>query len=124
MMTSPNNKAVLVAALGLLLVSALAQTTPPDLIFVNAKIYTVDSAFSTAQAVAIANGKFTAAGSSVQIRQLAEPKTRIVDLGGKTVVPGLADNHLHAAGGGPGVDLSRARSLDEVLNLIAARVRQ
>jgi predicted amidohydrolase YtcJ len=101
-----------------------AQTSAPDLILVNAKIYTVEPAFSTAEAAAITNGRFTSVGSSAQIRRLAAPKTRILDLGGKTVIPGLADNHLHSAGGGPGVDLSRARTLDEVLNRIAARVRQ
>src|SRR6266853_3389873 len=122
-------------ALSLLLISELAsvpmlegplgaQTPAPDLILVNAKIYTVDPAFSTAEAAAIANGRFTSVGASAQVRRLAGPKTRIIDLGGKTIVPGLADNHLHGAGGGPGVDLSRARTLDEVLDLIAARVRQ
>ena len=123
------------SALSLLLISALAyltilegsleaQTAAPDLILMNAKIYTVDSAFSTAEAVAITNGKFTSVGARAQVRRLAGPKTRIIDLAGKTVIPGLADNHLHSAGGGPGVDLSRARTLDDVLNLIAAGVRQ
>jgi predicted amidohydrolase YtcJ len=101
-----------------------AQTPAPDLIFVNAKIYTVDPAFSVAEAAVIRNGRFAAVGSSAQVRRLAGPSTRIVDLGGKTVIPGLSDNHLHGAGGGPGVDLSRARTLDEVLNLISARVKQ
>src|SRR5713226_5885096 len=94
-----------------------AQTPAPELIFVNAKIYTVDPMFSVAEAAAIANGRFAAVGSTAQVRRLAGPGTRIIDLGGKTVIPGLSDNHLHGAGGGPGVDLSRARTLDEVLNL-------
>ena len=122
-------------ALGLLLVSSFAfmpmleslleaQTPAPDLIIVNAKIYTVDPAFSTAEALAITNGRFTSVGTGAQVRRLAGSHTRIMDLGGKTVIPGLADNHLHSAGGGQGVDLSRARTLDEVLNLIAARVKQ
>jgi predicted amidohydrolase YtcJ len=122
-------------ALGLFFVSLLAslpvleelfgmQTPAPDLIFVNAKIYTVDPAFSVAEAVGITNGRFAAVGSSAQVRRLAGPSTQIIDLGGKTVVPGLSDNHLHGAGGGPGVDLSHARTLDEVLNLISARVKQ
>ena len=101
-----------------------AQTPAPDVIFVNAKVYTVDPAFSVAEAVAITNGRFAAVGSSAQVRKLAGAGTRIIDLGGKTVVPGLSDNHLHGAGGGPGVDLSRARTLDEVLHLISARVKQ
>src|SRR5713101_7954206 len=101
-----------------------AQTPAPELIFVNAKIYTVDPMFSVAEAAAIANGRFAAVGSTAQVRRLAGPSTRIIDLGGKTVIPGLSDNHLHGAGGGPGVDLSRARTLDEVLHLISARVKQ
>ena len=101
-----------------------AQTPAPDLIFVNARIYTVDPAFSVAEAAVITNGRFAAVGSSAQVRRLARPSTRIIDLGGKTVIPGLSDNHLHGAGGGPGVDLSHARTLDEVLNLISARVKQ
>jgi predicted amidohydrolase YtcJ len=122
-------------ALSPLLISALvsvvmlegplqAQTPAPNLILLNAKIYTVNPAFSTAEAVAITNGRFTSVGASAQVRRLAGPKTRIIDLGGKTVFPGLADNHLHGAGGGRGVDLSRARTLNEGLKLIAARVRQ
>ncbi len=116
-----------VGAFGLLLVFAFvvgAQPAAPDLILVNAKIYTVDPAFSTAEAVAIANGRFAVVGGAAQVRKLAGPQTRIIDLGGKTVIPGLADNHLHDAGGGPGVDLSGARTLDEVLSLISARVKQ
>ena len=81
----------------------------------------MDPAFATAEAAAITDGRFTSVGAGAQVRRLAGPKTRIIDLGGKTVIPGLADNHLHGAGGGPGVDLSRARTLDEVLTLIAAR---
>ena len=100
-----------------------SQSPAPDLILVNAKIYTVDPAFSVKEAVAVAGGKFTAVGTTAQIQKLAGPATRVIDLGGRTVIPGLQDNHLHGAGGGPGVDLSRARTLDEVLNLIGARVK-
>lgn len=67
-------------ALRLLFISAIAaalmmpapleaQTSASDLIFVNAKIYTVDAAFSTAEAVAITNGKFAAVGASAQVRR-------------------------------------------------------
>src|SRR5262249_6743314 len=107
-----------------LLAPTRAQGPPPDLIFVNAKIYTVDPASSVAEAAAITNGRFTAIGSSARVRSFAGSGTRIIDLGGKTVVPGLSDNHLHSAGGGPGVDLSRARTLGEVMGLISARVKQ
>lgn len=101
-----------------------AQPAAPDAIYFNAKIVTVDDRFSYAQAVAIAGDKFVAVGANDAIRAMAGPKTRVIDLKGLTVTPGLTDNHLHSAGGGPGVDLSRARSLDDVLVAIAARARQ
>ncbi len=101
-----------------------AQSAPADLILSNAKIYTVDAAFSLAQAVAVRDGRFIAVGSTAQVGKLAGPRTRVLDLGGRTVIPGLADNHLHGAGGGPGVDLSRTRSLAEVLGRIASRVKE
>src|SRR5215813_2121778 len=101
-----------------------SQTKPPDLIIVNARIYTVDSNFSTAEAVAIADGKFTAVGTTAQVRKLGGPSTRILDAGGKTIVPGLQDNHLHNAGGGPGVDLFNSRTLEDVLVRIRARAQE
>src|SRR3989441_5417687 len=77
--------------------TVFTQTKAPDVIIVNAKIYTVDSKFSTAEGVAITDGKFTAVGTTAQIRKLSGPSTRILDAGGKTIVPGLQDNHLHNA---------------------------
>src|SRR5262245_30390368 len=103
---------------------AQAPQRAPDTIFYNGHIVTVDAAFSTAQAVAVAGGVFTAVGSDQNVRRLAGPSTAEIDLRGRTVIPGLMDNHLHGAGVGPGVDLSRARSLDDVLKAVAARVRQ
>ena len=97
---------------------------PPDVIYYNAKVVTVDERSSVAQAVAIKGDKFVAVGSNQDVRKLATPATRQIDLKGLTVVPGLTDNHLHSAGGGPGVDLSRARSIGDVLSAVAARVKQ
>ncbi len=96
----------------------------PDMILYNANVITVDGDFSSADAVAIADGRFVAVGSNDAIRALAGPDTRTIDLQGRTVVPGLADGHLHDAGGGPGVDLSRARSLADVQAAIAARAAE
>jgi predicted amidohydrolase YtcJ len=106
-----------------LLATAQTPATPPDTILVNGHVVTVDARFSIAQAVAIAGGRFTAVGTDADIRRLAGPKTTTIDLHGQTAIPGLADDHLHDAGGGPGVDLSRARSLADVLAAIAARVK-
>src|SRR5436190_19066575 len=114
----------ILSVLALLVVQPSAQATPPDTILVNGQVVTVDARFSIAQAVAIAGSKFTAVGTSADIRKLAGPSTAVIDLKGRTMIPGLADDHLHDAGGGPGVDLSRTRSLAEVLAAIAARVKQ
>ena len=112
--------AILAATIGL--ASAQAPPPPPDTILVNGHVVTVDARFSIAQAVAIGGGRFTAVGTDAAIRKLAGPSTTTIDLHGQTVIPGLADDHLHDAGGGPGVDLSRARSLADVLAAIKARV--
>jgi len=95
---------------------------PADTILVNGHVITVDARFSIAEAIAISDGKFTAVGSSASIRRHAGPATRVIDLQGQTVIPGLADGHLHDAGGGPGVDLAGARSIADVLAAVAARV--
>jgi hypothetical protein len=96
----------------------------PDVIYYNAKIVTVDDQFSYAQAVAIVGDKFTSVGTNDSVRRLAGPNTRQVDLHGMTMIPGLTDNHLHNAGGGPGVDLSRSRTIDEVLKAVGDRVKR
>jgi predicted amidohydrolase YtcJ len=96
----------------------------PDAIYYNAKVVTVDDQFSYAQAVAITGDKFTAVGTNDAVRALAGPDTRLVDLRGMTVIPGLTDNHLHTAGGGPGVDLSRTRTIEEVLKAVGDRVKR
>jgi predicted amidohydrolase YtcJ len=109
----------------LLCVLPLPPSPPfPHIVLLNAHIVTVDPSFSIAEAVAIGDGRFTAVGTTDHIRTLAGPKTTMIDLKGQTVVPGLADGHLHDAGGGPGVDLSGARSLADVLAAIAADVKR
>ena len=106
----------------LTLAAAQARRTFADTILVNGHVVTVDADFSIAEAVAIRDGKFIAVGSNDTIRTTAGPSTVTIDLQGRTVVPGLADDHLHDAGGGPGVDLSGARSLADVLAAVRERV--
>ena len=93
----------------------------PDTILYNGNVITVDASFSTAQAVAIRGDRISAVGSNDVVRGLAGAATSQIDLAGRTVVPGLMDNHLHSIGGGPGVDLSDTRTLAEVLAAIGAR---
>src|SRR5438093_3016845 len=113
--------------LALLISIAVPQGTPPDLILYNAKIVTLNTRREIAEAVAILSGKFIAIGKNADVRRLAASSTRQIDLAGRTVIPGLADGHYHGIGGGPGVDLSKARSIDDLLNAVrerAAKIRE
>ncbi len=80
----------------LALAGAPAQPAPPSHIFHNGKIVTVDEQFRIVQAMAIRDGRVVAVGSNAEIRKLAGQGTAQVDLGGKTVLPGLIDSHVHA----------------------------
>ena len=101
----------------------LPRPPAPDLVLFNGKVITVDRGFSIHEAVAIIGDRIMAVGNDDQMRTVAGPSTRLVDLKGRSVIPGLMDNHLHGAGGGPGVDLSRARSLADVEAALRARVQ-
>ena len=94
-----------------------------DLVLYNGRVITVDGAFSIAEAVAIAGDRIVAVGTTAEMRATAGPAARQIDLRGRALIPGLMDNHLHGAGGGPGVDLSRARSLEDVYAAIRARAQ-
>jgi len=117
-------------ALGMLLATAalsaqrpiLPRPPAPDLVLFNGKVISVDRGFTIHQAVAIIGDRIMAVGNDDQMRTVAGPATRMIDLKGRSVIPGLMDNHLHGAGGGPGVDLSRARSLADVEAALRARV--
>ncbi len=119
----------LAVAAGFGLAPALAQTAPADTVLVNGKIITLDPNSSVAQAVAIRDGRILETGSNDDIRKRAGQRTNVVDLGGRTVVPGLMDSHIHAlrAGLTYSVELSwiGVPSLAKGLDLIreAARVR-
>ena len=78
--------------------SFLPDQIAPDLILHNAKVVTVDNQFSIAQAVAIKGSRILAVGSDSEIRALAGRNTHYEDLGGKTLIPGLIDSHIHAFG--------------------------
>src|SRR5262252_1201022 len=71
------------------------QPRQADLILTNGKIITVDDRFTIAQAVAISRDRVLAVGTNDDIGRLAAPNARRIDLRGRSVVPGLIDNHLH-----------------------------
>ena len=76
-------------------IPARAGTNPADLILTNGKIITVDPAFTIAQAIAIAGDRIVAVGPDAAIASMAGPATRVVDLKGKAVIPGITDGHAH-----------------------------
>jgi predicted amidohydrolase YtcJ len=76
-------------------IRAQQQAPPADLILVNGKIITVDERFTIAQAIAIRGDRIVAVGSTADIGRLAGQNARRIDLGGKAVIPGLIDNHMH-----------------------------
>jgi predicted amidohydrolase YtcJ len=91
---SPRYAAVLAAfALACSVSGGSAQTA--DTVLFNGKIVTVDKDFSVREALAIENGRVLASGTSGAMKKLAGDKTRLVDLGGRTVIPGLTDGHIH-----------------------------
>ena len=75
------------------------RTAPADLVITNAKVITVDQAFSLAGGVAVAGGRISAvlpAGADATTH--VGPETRVIDAGGRVVIPGLIDTHVHALG--------------------------
>ena len=72
-----------------------AGTGLADLILTNGKIITVDAAFTVAQALAIAGDRILAVGSDAAMARVSGPTTRVVDLKGKAVIPGITDGHAH-----------------------------
>ena len=88
----------------------------PDVILHNGKFWTVDPENSHAQAVAISGGRFLAVGSDDEILHIASARSRKIDLGGKTVLPGFIDAHAHPASSGR----SHLRNVDCDLRSIKA----
>src|SRR5262249_61486132 len=78
----------------------LAPAAPADLVLVNGKVWTVDGARPEAEAVAVWRGRILAVGTTEEVRGLAGPRTRVLDLKGRRVVPGFYDSHVHLLGSG------------------------
>ena len=112
------------ATLAALTVSACAPTPDPaDLVLLGGSVVTLSEA-GVAEGIAIRGDRIVAVGSSSEVRAYVGPETRVVELDGRSVIPGLADNHFHGIGGGPGVDLSKTRSIADVIEAVAARAAE
>jgi predicted amidohydrolase YtcJ len=111
------------------LVAAPRGTTaaePADLVLTNAVVHTVDAKRPRAEAVAVRGNRIVAVGSSAEVQALVGPRTRVLDLAGRTVVPGFDDSHAHLLGIGFArldVDLVGTRSYAEVIERVAAAVK-
>ena len=121
-------KRFLAALLPLLAGAPLAaqapQVQPADLIVTGAHVYTSDAARPLAQAFAVRGDRVAFVGSAREALTLRGPATRVVDLPGLTVLPGITDAHVHLAGLGTAlrtVDLTGTRSYDEVIQRVVAR---
>ncbi|MGE4657815.1 MAG: amidohydrolase family protein, partial [Gammaproteobacteria bacterium] len=98
-----------------------------DSILYNGKIVTVDEGFSIAEAVAIEDGRILQVGSNNEIQELADATTMLVDLGGKSVVPGFIDTHphmIHVGSSYTAVSLRGINSVADIKRRIADEVER
>lgn len=104
--------------------SSMESMAAVDLILHNARVYTAEPGQPLQQAIAVENGKVAAVGSDAQVLRLKQPGTRIVDLGGKVLMPGFIDSHSHTVKGG--LQMRQANLDGELLALdeLEKRLRQ
>ncbi|MBI5769438.1 MAG: amidohydrolase [Verrucomicrobia bacterium] len=107
--------------------TVFAQPPPPDAVWLNGKILTVDASFTVAEAMAVRGGKIVATGTSAAMRALArDGVTQLQDLGGRMLLPGLIDSHVHAPAAAVfefDHEIPDMETLRDVLDYIAARAR-
>lgn len=99
---------------------------PVDLIVVNGRVHTVDDSRPMVPAFAVKAGRILFAGSDREVRALAGPRTRVVDAGKGTVIPGMVDAHAHLLGLGrslSNVQLAGSKTYDEVITRVVARAK-
>src|SRR5213595_2032408 len=117
---------VMIAAL-LVMPSARSSAEVADVVFENGNIYTVNERQPHAEAIAVKAGRIIFVGSNKDAKAYKGRTTRIIDLHGKTVVPGMTDSHYHLAGVGAremNLNLEGITSLEEFLARVRERVDQ
>jgi predicted amidohydrolase YtcJ len=123
----PYRRAWLIVAGAMCASAASGQSPlPADLIVTGARIYTVDPAHPMAEALAVRGSRLVFVGSASEAQVLRGPSTRVVDVHGSTVIPGMVDAHAHLLDVGQTlrqVDLSGAATYDEVIARVAERAR-
>jgi len=109
-----------------LLAPGIASSQSADLIVTNARIYTVDENRPVVDAMAIRGGRVVATGPQRGVMTLRGPNTQVIDLHGRTVIPGMIDAHVHLLNLGNSlrnVDLVGTNSYDEVVARVVARAK-
>ncbi len=105
----------------------IVKELAPDLILVRGRIHTMDHQRSIVPALAALNGRVVALGSDAEIQALAGPGTRLLDLEGRTAIPGLFDSHNHLLEVGAKLStirLDECRSVEEMVDLVRQRARE
>ena len=104
-----------------------AADVPATVILHSGKLITLNAGNDIAQAIAIRDGLILEVGSNADVLELKDEHTQVVDLKGRTVIPGLVESHSHPTGYGMHIyqpDVSKARSLAEIVALIGDKVKQ
>jgi predicted amidohydrolase YtcJ len=105
-----------------LIIAQSSMLLAQKICFYNGKIYTVDARSSVVEAVVVENGRILFVGSTPEARAAwSDSRTKMVDLGGKLMLPGFIDNHTHFADGGmylSGIDLRGAKSTAEFKSIL------
>jgi predicted amidohydrolase YtcJ len=117
-------KAASISAVMLVALPGMAAPQRADTVYVNGKIFTADARDSVVQGFAVSGNRFLAVGANADMRKFIGKGTRVVDLKGHFVSPGLTDDHFHNEGGGSGIDLSHVRTMAELLTTVANAAEQ
>lgn len=109
--------------------SRVEEACRADLVLLNGKVVTVDDDFSVAEAVAVKDRRILAVGPSAEIAEMAGAETEVIDLEGRTVLPGLIDSHLHMLGTGRAMSMLDCRtppmrSIADIIAVVRGRVEE
>lgn len=116
---------IILIIIGLTIMSC-SDTKTADLVIMGGKVATVDNDFSIAEAVAVQNNKIIFVGANQDVKKYISDKTKVIELNGELVLPGLIDSHGHLTGSGKAlehIDLVGTNSFQDVLDLVKVRVK-
>lgn len=116
---------MLIIIIGIIFMSC-TNTKIADLVIMGGKVATVDNDFSIAEAVAVQNNKIIFVGANQDVKKYISDKTKVIELNGELVLPGLIDSHGHLTGYGKAlehIDLVGTNSFQDVLDLVKERVK-